>query len=61
MKDGGRNKIERRTKGRRNLGGKREKKKSSAGFKLVWSILLVFLSVKLERVGEGIGFPFLPS
>ena len=44
-------------KGRRNLGGK----KSSAGFKLVRSVLLVFLSVKHEVVSGGIGFTFLPS
>ena len=37
------------------------KKKSSAGFKPVRSVLLVFLSVKQEVVGEGIGFTFLPS
>ena len=50
-------------KGRRNSGGKeeRKKKKSSAGFKLVRLVLLVFLSVKRERVVGRIGFTFLPS
>ena len=40
---------------------RKEKKKSSAGFKLVRSVVLVFLSVKREGVGGGIGFTFLPS
>ena len=40
-------------------GGK--KKKSSAGFKPVKLVLLVFLSVKREGVVGGIGFTFLPS
>ena len=40
---------------------KRNFKKSFAGFKLVWSVLLFFLSVKREGVGGGIGFTFLPS
>ena len=44
----------------RGKGGK-EKKKSSAGFKLVRLVLLVFLSVEREGVGGGIGFSFLPS
>ena len=54
-------------KKRRNLGGKEEKKrekkekKSSAGFKQVKLVLLVFLSVKREGVGGGISFTFLPS
>ena len=34
---------------------------SSASFKLVRSVLLVFLSVKWKGVGGGIGFTFLPS
>ena len=52
-------------KGRRNSGGKeeRKKKKSSAGFKPVRLVLLVFLSVELEREGVvgRIGFTFLPG
>ena len=56
-------------KGRRNLGGKgwgeqrekkRKKEKSSAGFKPIRLVLLVFLSVKREGVGGGTGFTFLP-
>ena len=43
-------------------GGKEErKKKSSAGFKPVRLVLLVFLSVKREGVFGRIGFTFLPS
>ena len=38
-----------------------KKKKSSAGFKPVRLVLLVFLSVKQEGVVGGIGFTFLPS
>ena len=37
-----------------------EKKKSSAGIKPIRLVLLVFLSVKWEGVGGGIGFSFLP-
>ena len=49
-------------KGRRNSGGKEERrKKSSAGFKQVRLVLLVFLSVKWEGVVGGIGFTFLSS
>ena len=48
-------------KGRRNLAGKEEKKKSFAGFKPVKLVLLVFLSMKPEGVIGGIGFTFLPS
>ena len=44
----------------RGKGGK-GKKKSSAGFKPVRLVLLVFLSVKWEGVVGGIGFSFLPS
>ena len=39
---------------------KRKKKKSSGGSKPVRLVLLVFLSVKWERVFGGIGFTFLP-
>ena len=42
-------------------GERRKKKKPSAGFKLVTLVVLVFLSVKGEGVGGGIGFTFLPS
>ena len=51
-------------KGRRNSGGKEErkgKKKSSAGFKPVRLVLLVFLSVEREGGVGRIGFSFLPS
>ena len=41
--------------------GKKKEKKSSAGFKPVTSVLLVFLSVKWEGVIGRIGFTFLPS
>ena len=48
-------------KGTRNSGGNEErKKKSSAGFKLVRLVLLVFLSVEQEEVLGRIGFSFLP-
>ena len=40
---------------------RKEKKKSSAGFKLVRLVLLVFLSVEREGVVQKIGFTFLPS
>ena len=42
-------------------GERRKKKKPSAGFKLVTLVVLVFLSVKWEKVVRGIGFTFLPS
>ena len=38
-----------------------EKKTSSAGFKPVRLVMLVFLSVKWEVVVGRIGFTFLPS
>ena len=44
----------------RGKGGK-EKKKSSARFKLVWLVLLVVLSVEQEGVVGRIGFTFLPG
>ena len=40
---------------------KEKKKKSSAGFKPVRLVLLVFLSVEREGVFGRIGFTFLPS
>ena len=45
----------------RGKGGKEKKKRSSAGFKLVRLVLLVFLSVEWEGVVGRIGFTFLPS
>ena len=59
---GGRSNEEKKKKerGRRNSGGK-GKKKSSAGFKPVRLVLLVFLSVQREGVVGRIGFTFLPS
>ena len=48
-------------KGRRNSGGKEKKKESSAGFKPVRLVLLVFLSVEQEVVVGRIGFTFLLS
>ena len=39
----------------------KEKKKSSAGFKALMLVLLVFLSVERERVVGRIRFTFLPS
>ena len=42
-------------------GERRGEKKSSAVFKTVRLVLLVFLSVKWEGVVGGIGFTFLPS
>ena len=45
----------------RGKGGKEKLKKSSAGFKPVRLVLLVFLSVEWEWVVGRIGFTFLPS
>ena len=62
--EGRRNKKDRRTERKkefRGTGGQKEKKKSSAGFKLVRLVLLVFLSVKWGGVVGRIGFTFLPS
>ena len=50
---------ERRKEKRRR--GKKKNKRSSAGFKLVRLVLLVFLSVEREWVVGRIGFTFLPS
>ena len=49
--------------GRRNSGGKEERKRetSSAGFKPVRLVLLVFLSVDREGVVGRVGFTFLLS
>ena len=57
--EGRRNKKkERRTERKKEL---KKKKRSSAGFKLVRSFLLVFLSVEREGVVGRIGFTFLLS
>ena len=57
-KDGRR---EGRKEGRKKEFREKEKKMSSVGFKPVRSVLVVFLSVKLEGVCGGIGFSFRPS
>ena len=60
--EGRRNK--KRKKDRKEVGiqgERRKEKKSSAGFKLVRLVLLVFLSVEREGVVGRIGFTFLPS
>ena len=57
---GRRNKKKERKKEFKWIGGK-EKKESSAGFKPVCLVLLVFLSVEREGVVGRIGFTFLPS
>ena len=55
-------KKERRTERKKEFRGKGlKKKKSSAGFKPVRLVLLVFLSVEPEGVVRRIGFTFLPS
>ena len=57
-------KKERRTERKkefRGKGGNKKKKKSTAGFKLVRLVLLVFLRVKWEGAVGRIGFTFLPS
>ena len=60
--EGRRNKRRKKDRKEEGIQGeRRKKKKSSAGFKPVRSVLLVFLSVELEGVGGGIGFTFLPS
>ena len=47
--------------GERRKEKKKKKQKSSAGFKPVRLVLLVFLSVEQEGVVGRIGFTFLPS
>ena len=61
--EGRRNKKERRTERKKEFRGEggKEKKKSSAGFKPVRLVVLVFLSMKREGVVGRIGFTFLPS
>ena len=52
---------QRRKEKRKKKKKKKEKKMSSAGFKPVRLVLLVFLFLKWEAVVGGIGFTFLPS
>ena len=61
--EGRRNKKKKKDRREERIQGERrtEKIKSSAGFKPVRLVLLVFLSVKREGVIGGIGFSFLPS
>ena len=56
-------KKERRTERKKEFRGKggKEKKMSSASFKLVRLVLLVFLSVERDGVVGRIRFTFLPS
>ena len=56
-----RKKKEFRGKGGKKKKEKEKKKRSSAGFKLVRLVLLVFLSVEREVVVGRIVFTFLPS
>ena len=58
--EGRRNKKRKKDRKEERIWGK-ENKKSSAGFKLVRLVLLVFLSIKQEGVVGSIGFTFLPS
>ena len=60
--EGRRNKKRKKDRKEEGIQGERRgKKKSSAGFKPVRLVLLVFLSVKQEGVVRRIGFTFLPS
>ena len=61
--EGRRNKKRKKYRKEEGIQGERrkEKKNSSAGFKLVRLVVLVFLSVKWERVVGRIGFTFLLS
>ena len=61
--EGRRNKKRKKDRKEDGIQGERrkEKKMSSAGFKPVRLVLLVFLSVERERVVGRIGFTFLPS
>ena len=60
---GRRNKKRKKDRKEEGIQGERrkEKKKSSPGFKPVRLVLLVFLSVEWEGVVGRIGFTFLPS
>ena len=60
----GRGRNKKRQNDRKEEGERRreeEKNTCSAGFKLVSSVLLFFLSVEREGVVARIGFTFLPS
>ena len=60
--EGRRNKKRKKDRKEEGIQGeRRKKKKSSAGFKPVRLVLLVFLSVQQEGVVGMIGFTFLPS
>ena len=59
--EGRRNKKRKKDRKEEEIQGKGGKKKSSAGFKLVSLVLLVFLSVEEEGVVGRIAFTFLPS
>ena len=61
--EGRRNKKRKKDRKEEGIQGERrkEKKKSSAAFKQVRLVLLVFLSVEREGVVGRIGFTFLPS
>ena len=62
--EGRRNKKRKKDRKEEGIQGERrneKKKKSSAGFKPVRLVLLVFLSVEWEGVVGRIGFTFLPS
>ena len=60
--EGRRNKKRKKDRKEEGIQGERRgKKKSSAGFKPVRLVLLVFLCVKWEGVFGRIGFTFLPS
>ena len=62
--EGRRNKKRKKDRKEEGIQGERrkeKKKKSSAGFKQVTLVLLVFLSVEQEWVVGRIGFTFLPS
>ena len=62
--EGRRNKKRKKDRKEEGIQGERrkeKKKRSSAGFKPVRLVLLVFLSVEGEGVVGRIGFTFLPS
>ena len=62
--EGRRNKKRKKDRKEERIQGERrkgQKQKSSAGFKPVRLVLLVFLSVEREGVVGKIGFTFLPS
>ena len=59
--EGRRNKKRKKDRKEEGIQGERRKQKSSAGFKPVRLVLLVFLSVKREGVVGMIDFTFLPS